>query len=200
MIYVTFSTIICIVGYQCPYIVIQFGFLFSWMWLRFYKKNTVDTIGGGYSYGDRSETFAVIYWFPPFLQCVASLPPGLRADADPNASQHAHRCPGQLFIHLREPVSPHSQLILGCGVERVRAGRDARRGRAEEVRSSLILFLFAPALKKNPQPCRQMALKALDQRVANSTSPASGGTPSKPAKADVPPVEAVEEGDIGAAR
>ena len=68
MAYVTFSTVVCILGLQCPYIVIQFGFLVSWVWLRFYKKNTSETLGGGYSYGDRSETFALINWFPPFLQ------------------------------------------------------------------------------------------------------------------------------------
>ena len=73
MAYVTLSTVLCLIGYQCPYIVIQFGFLFSWMWLRFYKRNIDAALGGGYLYGDRSETFAVIYWFPPFLQYVQCL-------------------------------------------------------------------------------------------------------------------------------
>ncbi|CCM03138.1 uncharacterized protein FIBRA_05259 [Fibroporia radiculosa] len=66
MAYVTFSTVMCIVGFQCPFIVIQFGWLVSYIWLRFYKKNTGD-LGGGPLYGDRSETFAFITWFPPLL-------------------------------------------------------------------------------------------------------------------------------------
>jgi len=66
MAYLTFSTIMTIIGFQCPYIIIQFAWLVSWVWLRFYKKNTGDVVGGGDTYGDRSETFALIYWFPPF--------------------------------------------------------------------------------------------------------------------------------------
>lgn len=65
MAYVTFSTVMCILGFQCPFIVIQFGWLVSWIWLRFYKKNTSDA---GPTYGDRSETFALVNSFPPFLQ------------------------------------------------------------------------------------------------------------------------------------
>jgi len=66
MAYLTFSTVMTIIGFQCPYIIIQFAWLVSWVWLRFYKKNTGDVVGGGDTYGDRSETFALIYWFPPF--------------------------------------------------------------------------------------------------------------------------------------
>ncbi|KAH9968613.1 eukaryotic integral membrane protein-domain-containing protein [Russula dissimulans] len=68
MAYVTFSTVMCIIGLQCPFILIQFGWLVSWIWLRFYKKNTTDTLSGGPTYGDRSETFALVNSFPPFLQ------------------------------------------------------------------------------------------------------------------------------------
>lgn len=69
MAYLTFSTVMVFVGFQCPYIVIQFGWFVSWIYLRFYKRNT--DIGSGIdSYGDRSETFALTSWFPPFLQCV----------------------------------------------------------------------------------------------------------------------------------
>lgn len=67
MAYVTVSTVMCIIGYPSPWIVIQFGWLVSWVWLRFYKKNT-DAVGGSPSYGDRSETFTLVSWFPPFLQ------------------------------------------------------------------------------------------------------------------------------------
>ncbi|TFY80029.1 hypothetical protein EWM64_g3987 [Hericium alpestre] len=67
MAYVTFSTVMCLIGFQCPFIVIQFGWLVGWIWLRFYKKNSGDVVGGGDSYGDRSETFAIVNSFPPFL-------------------------------------------------------------------------------------------------------------------------------------
>ncbi|CDO72958.1 hypothetical protein BN946_scf185007.g12 [Trametes cinnabarina] len=67
MAYVTFSTVMCIIGFQCPFIVIQFGWLVSYLWLRFYKKNSGEVLSGGPAYGDRSETFAFVNWFPPFI-------------------------------------------------------------------------------------------------------------------------------------
>jgi hypothetical protein len=68
MAYLTFSTIMCLIGFQCPYIIIQFAWLFSYLWLRFYKKNAMEI--GTTTYGDRSETFAFVQWFPPFAQLV----------------------------------------------------------------------------------------------------------------------------------
>ncbi|KAL5535843.1 hypothetical protein ACEPAF_3937 [Sanghuangporus sanghuang] len=66
MAYVTLSTIMVLIGYQSPWITIQFGWLVAWAYLRFYKKNKGDTIVGD-SYGDRSETFAFVQWFPPVV-------------------------------------------------------------------------------------------------------------------------------------
>lgn len=74
MAYLTLSTVLCLLGFQCPWIVIQFGWYVSWVYLRFYKKNTTDTIGGSVTYGDGSETFSLISWFPPFMQCVYTIP------------------------------------------------------------------------------------------------------------------------------
>lgn len=71
MIYVTISTVLCLVGYQAPWILIQFGWLVSWTYLRFYKKSGSES-GAGDTYGDRSETFAFVHWFPPFLQYAAT--------------------------------------------------------------------------------------------------------------------------------
>nr|BDS00033.1 hypothesis protein 2 [Mycoleptodonoides aitchisonii] len=73
MAYVTFSTVMCLIGFQCPFIVIQFGWLVSYIWLRFYKKNTGDVVSGGPTYGDRSETFAFVSWFPPFIHVPITL-------------------------------------------------------------------------------------------------------------------------------
>jgi hypothetical protein len=69
MIYVTISNVACLIGYQSPWILIQFGWLVSWAYLRFYKRTT-DALSGIDTYGDRSETFAFIHWFPPFIQYV----------------------------------------------------------------------------------------------------------------------------------
>ena len=68
MAYVTLSTVLCLVRLQCPWIIIQFGWLVGWVYLRFYKKNTGEAVGGSGTYGDRSETFAFVIWFPPFIQ------------------------------------------------------------------------------------------------------------------------------------
>lgn len=68
MAYNTFSVIMSLFGIQSPYMLIQFGWLASYVWLRFYKKNNADVVGGGGAYGDRSETFAFVIWFPPFAQ------------------------------------------------------------------------------------------------------------------------------------
>lgn len=70
MTYLTLSTVMTIFGFQSPWIIIQFGWFVSWIYLRFYKKNSNDTVGGVESYGDRSETFSLVSWFPPFTQYV----------------------------------------------------------------------------------------------------------------------------------
>ncbi|KAF8560032.1 DUF1751-domain-containing protein [Imleria badia] len=72
MAYLTFSTVMVIIGFQCPYIVIQFGWFVSWIYLRFYKRNA-DIGSGTNTYGDRSETFALTSWFPPFLHPALSV-------------------------------------------------------------------------------------------------------------------------------
>lgn len=63
MLYVTFSNVMVLLGYQSPFILIQFGWLVSWFYLRFIKQNE-----GMDFRGDRSETFAFSSWFPPFVQ------------------------------------------------------------------------------------------------------------------------------------
>lgn len=70
MAYVGFSNVMVILGYQSPYMLIQFGWLVAWVYLRFYKKTTIEgTLSGGVeTWGDRSETFAFVHWFPPFAQ------------------------------------------------------------------------------------------------------------------------------------
>lgn len=64
MLYVTFSNIVCLLGYASPFILIQFGWLISWVYLRFFKAGE----GPDGIRGDRSEAFAFVNWFPPIAQ------------------------------------------------------------------------------------------------------------------------------------
>lgn len=68
MLYVGFSNVMCIIGFQSPFLLIQMGWLVAWFYLRFVKW----TDGGDFR-GDRSETFAFANWFPPVVQCVGSV-------------------------------------------------------------------------------------------------------------------------------
>lgn len=73
MLYVAFSNVMVILGFQSPFILIQWGWLVSWAYLRFYKKVSMgegtNTLNGPADvYGDRSETFAFVQWFPPPVQ------------------------------------------------------------------------------------------------------------------------------------
>jgi len=70
VLYLTVSFVLCIVGFQSPWMLVQFGWFVGWVYLRFYKKNTSESFGGQDTYGDRSETFSLVSWFPPFVQYV----------------------------------------------------------------------------------------------------------------------------------
>ncbi|KAG2156644.1 DUF1751-domain-containing protein [Suillus bovinus] len=132
MAYLTFSTVMTLLGFQSPYILIQFGWFVSWIYLRFYKRNVSDTLGGVVSYGDRSETFALISWFPPFLHTPLSW-----------LGNTVYKLATRL--HLLPTSVPHD--IESGGYSQVPGG-----ARAEAERR------------------RALALKALDQRLANSSS------------------------------
>jgi len=130
MAYLTLSTILCFVGFQCPWIIIQFGWYVSWVYLRFYKKNPGESIGGGDTYGDRSETFALVSWFPPFM-----------------------RYPLTILGSTVYSLATRFHLIPLSGSD-IESNQIPMNPRAEAERR------------------RAMALKALDQRLANSSSPA----------------------------
>ncbi|KAG1757156.1 eukaryotic integral membrane protein-domain-containing protein [Suillus lakei] len=132
MAYLTFSTIMTFLGFQSPYILIQFGWFVSWIYLRFYKRNVGDSLGGAVTYGDRSETFALTSWFPPFLHTPLSM-----------LGNTVYKLATRL--HLVPTSVPHD--IESGGYSQVPGG-----ARAEAERR------------------RALALKALDQRLANSSS------------------------------
>jgi hypothetical protein len=158
MAYLTFSTVMTIIGFQCPYIIIQFGWFVSWIYLRFYKRGT-DTISGTSTYGDRSETFALTSWFPPFIH------PPLSAlgNAVHGVATRLHLIPASVPHDIE---SGYSQLPGGARAE-------AERRRA-------------------------LALKALDQRLANSTNNStvqngpSTSQPSRPSPTTPAPPPAVD--------
>ncbi|WFD43687.1 hypothetical protein MPSI1_002351 [Malassezia psittaci] len=62
MLYVGVSNVMCVLGYNSPFLLIQFGWLVSWFYLRFFQRNEMGTRG------DFTESFAFVKWFPPFLQ------------------------------------------------------------------------------------------------------------------------------------
>ncbi|TRM66103.1 eukaryotic integral membrane protein [Schizophyllum amplum] len=154
MAYLTLSTVLCLVGYQCPWIVIQFGWFVGWIYLRFYKKNSGDSVGGTVTYGDRSETFSLLSWFPPF----AHYPLTLLGNIVFNLATRLHLLPasaGDLESGM------YSQVPGGARAE-------AERRRA-------------------------MALKALDQRMANA-SPAGGSSSNSPVQGSPAAPAAQENG------
>ncbi|RSH88201.1 uncharacterized protein EHS24_000732 [Apiotrichum porosum] len=67
-IYLLISNVLVIVLGPSPFILIQFGFFVAWVYLRFFKLSE----NGEYR-GDRSETFAFQYWFPPIVRPYISI-------------------------------------------------------------------------------------------------------------------------------
>lgn len=141
MLYVTFSNITCLLGYTSPFILIQFGWLISWVYLRFYRYNPENG-----TRGDRSETFAFVLWFPPFVRKPLGIGTtflhGLFARFHIIPRYHYEYVPGDLEFEGGQEGGPS-----GGGGTTARAEAERRRA---------------------------MALKALDQRMAGRS--ASGNT------------------------
>ncbi|KAF7307091.1 Eukaryotic integral membrane protein [Mycena indigotica] len=156
MAYLTLSTVLCIFGFQCPWIIIQFGWFVGWIYLRFYKKNTADTVGGVETYGDRSETFSLISWFPPPLH----YPLGVLGNTTHSLATRFHLIPS--------------------------AGNDIETG----------LYNQSPAsARAEAERRRAMALKALDQRIANTSAPSTASSSSPPQAPRAPPPAAAPRSD-----
>ncbi|KAH7886121.1 eukaryotic integral membrane protein-domain-containing protein [Phlebopus sp. FC_14] len=156
MAYLTFSCIMTLVGFQCPYILIQFGWFVSWIYLRFYKRNVTDTVSGTVTYGDRSETFSLTSWFPPFLHTPLSM----FGNGVHNVATRFNLIPASVPHDIE---SGYSQLPGGARAE-------AERRRA-------------------------LALKALDQRLANSATSSpwqNGPSASQPRPSHATPTTPVD--------
>lgn len=63
-IHLLISNVLVILLGPSPFMLIQFGFFVAWVYLRFFKPSP----DGGLFRGDRSETFAFQYWFPPVVR------------------------------------------------------------------------------------------------------------------------------------
>jgi len=164
MAYLTFSLVMSIIGLQCPFILIQFGWLVAWIWLRFYKKNTNETLSGGPTYGDRSETFALVNSFPPFLHT-----------------------PVTFIANTTYTYASRFNLIPSAGADLEANHSQPGSARAEAERR------------------RAMALKALDQRLANPANTPPAAQSSRPHPSTAPPKpettktpDESEGGDLGA--
>jgi membrane associated rhomboid family serine protease len=148
MAYLTLSTVLCFIGFQCPWIIIQFGWFVGWVYLRFYKKNPGESVGGVDTYGDRSETFSLVSWFPPFMH----YPLTIGGNFVFNLANRLHLIPSS-------------------------AG-DVEHGGYTQVPGTA---------RAEAERRRAMALKALDQRLANNSSPVPPAANTGPAQARSPP-------------
>ncbi|KAB5591346.1 Transmembrane protein [Ceratobasidium theobromae] len=153
MAYVTYSNVMCILGYQAPFILIQFGWLVSWVWLRFYKRTVLEgSLGGVTTHGDRSETFAFVNWFPPFAQYVYQQF-ALAQTTNTVASKPVSKLSTFVYTHAVRFKLVHPSGSSGSD------GNDLELGNGG----------YAPlpgGARAEAERRRAMALKALDQRMA----------------------------------
>ncbi|CAD6570324.1 MAG: hypothetical protein CYPHOPRED_003887 [Cyphobasidiales sp. Tagirdzhanova-0007] len=144
MLYVTFSNVMVLLGYQSPFILIQFGWLVSWFYLRFIKQNE-----GMDFRGDRSETFAFSGWFPPFIQ--------------PYVAQISHIVFDlAVKLHLTRPWGPSNDMESG----HVNTRAEAERRRA------LALKALDQRLAAKPVPLQHRGASS-NQPASSSTAGAT---------------------------
>ncbi|KAI0756827.1 eukaryotic integral membrane protein [Daedaleopsis nitida] len=166
MAYVTFSTVMCIVGFQVPFIVIQFGWLVSYIWLRFYKKNTGEVLSGGPAYGDRSETFAFVNWFPPFIHAPITI-----------LSNTAYTVANK--FHL---IPSGGGDIESGGYSQLPGGA---RAEAERRRAMALKALDQRVASASPAPQRPANGSAAPSRPGPSSAAVSQPTPSEESGKDI---------------
>lgn len=128
MAYVTLSNVMCLLGEMSPFILIQFGWLISWAYLRFFKLNENGMRG------DRSETFSFVAWFPPFMQ----IPVGALSN---------FLYPIFVRLQLVQPwsYSAVGDVELGVGRELPGAGAGNTRAEAERRRAMALKALDSRA-------------------------------------------------------
>ncbi|KAH7107056.1 DUF1751-domain-containing protein [Auriculariales sp. MPI-PUGE-AT-0066] len=164
-VYVTISTVLCLIGFQAPWIIIQFGWLISWVYLRFYKKSGTES--GTETYGDRSETFAFVYWFPPFVHYPLGIVSSIVYD-------------GAVRLHLIRPFST-SASDVEAGIAPGGARAEAERRRAMALK----------ALDRQVQKANAASSSSSSQ---DGTPPPPAA--ASPATEDAKPVKSAEETEV----
>lgn len=178
MAYTGLSTVMCIIGFQCPWIIIQFGWFVSWIYLRFYKKNTGDVTGGIVTYGDRSETFSLLSWFPPLVQYVhpTLLPSSLSSFCYSERSKPLGLLGNTVYsLANKLHLIPTTHGDVETGIYTQVPG--SARAEAERRRYAFPQLL---SLGTYNYIRSAMALKALDQRLANTASASLSPSPQTP--------------------
>ncbi|OXC62028.1 hypothetical protein C358_02563 [Cryptococcus neoformans MW-RSA852] len=163
-IHLLISNVLVILLGPSPFILIQFGFFVAWVYLRFFKPSP----DGGLFRGDRSETFAFQYWFPPVVRPYISVVANhVYTLATRLHIVQAWDAPAGEYSLLPGPGSAASGSGVGGGIGNLGGG-----ARAEAERR------------------RALALKALDARLASTPSPApamSSPAPAMSSPASAPP-------------
>lgn len=160
MAYVTVSNVACLLGYPSPFILIQFGWLLSWAYLRFFKP------GEGGIRGDRSETFSFVSWFPPFLHTpvtfISNFLYGIFVKLGVVQPWH-YSALGDVELGVGTGLAPPG--MSGAGMGSSGSGSGGAGGQQ------------ATTARQEAERRRAMALKALDQRVkAGAAAAAAGGS------------------------
>ncbi|KIR40912.1 hypothetical protein I307_05324 [Cryptococcus deuterogattii 99/473] len=152
-IHLLISNILVILLGPSPFILIQFGFFVAWVYLRFFKPSP----DGGLYRGDRSETFAFQYWFPPVVRPYISV-----------VANHVYTLATRVhLVQAWDESANEYSLLPGPGGLTSASGSNAGLGAGVGVVGGAGGGARAEAERR-----RALALKALDARLASTPSPA----------------------------
>ncbi|WVQ72928.1 hypothetical protein IAR50_002490 [Cryptococcus sp. DSM 104548] len=162
-IHLLISNVLVIILDPSPYMLIQFGFFVGWVYLRFFKLAE-----GGEFRGDRSETFAFQYWFPPpvrpYISIAANKVFGIAVKVG-------------LVQAWEEPAGSYG-LLPGPG------GPGNARAEAERRRAMALKALDA-RLASSPSPAPASSSAATPAQPQGSSSTTSTSLPTAPPAAVV---------------
>ncbi|KAL0243419.1 hypothetical protein I308_105385 [Cryptococcus tetragattii IND107] len=177
-IHLLISNILVILLGPSPFILIQFGFFVAWVYLRFFKPLP----DGGLYRGDRSETFAFQYWFPPVVRPYISV-----------VANHVYALATRVhLVQAWDESANEYSLLPGPGGARA----EAERRRALALKALDARLASAPSPAPAASAAASTAPAALDPAAAAAAVPAEttgtgSGAPTKdPAPAGAAPAAA----------
>ncbi|WWC62306.1 uncharacterized protein I303_104902 [Kwoniella dejecticola CBS 10117] len=155
-IYLLISNVTVVLFGPSPSILIQFGFIIAWGYLRFFKLSE-----NGDFRGDRSETFAFQYWFPPIIRPYVAM-----------LGNQVFKIAVKLKLVQAwdEPTAASYGLLPGPG---------GARAEAERRRALALKALDARLASSSPAP-----------GASSSTSPNTAVNPSLPSVGGPPSIQA----------